>query len=201
MIASLSGEVASIGLDSLVLDVNGVGYRIFATPTTLASIRHGAQVRLSTSMVVREDSLTLFGFQSSDERDMYESLQTVSGVGPKLALAMLAVHTPDDLRRAVEDEDLKMLQRVPGVGPKSAKRLVLELQGKLGAPLTTPGPGIPAPAPSGHEDVVAALVGLGWNAKHAEDALATVLEGADAPTESAPLLRSALVVLGGNKRG
>lgn len=200
MIASLSGEVASIGLDSLVLDVNGVGYRLFATPTTLASVRHGEQVSLSTTLVVREDSLTLFAFQTADERDMYETLQTVSGVGPKLALAMLAVHTPEDLRRAVEGEDLKMLQRVPGVGPKSAKRLVLELQGKLGEPLT-PGPQAPSAAPDGHEDVIAALVGLGWNTKNAESAVATVLESADAPTESAPLLRSALVVLGGKHRG
>lgn len=200
MIASLRGEVAHIGLDSLMLDVHGVGYRVFTTPTILASLRHGQTATLATSLVVREDSLTIFGFTDADERDVYETLQTVSGVGPKLALAMLAVHTPDDLRRAVDGEDLKMLQLVPGVGPKSAKRLVLELQGKLGA-----APGEAPVAAAGEvparTDVLDALVGLGWNLKAAEGALDVVIAEPDAPAETAALLRATLVVLGGKNRG
>lgn len=198
MIASLHGEVAHIGLDSLILEVGGVGYRILATPQTLAGLRHGQAARLATSLVVREDSLTLFGFLDAEERDMYELLQTVSGVGPKLALAMLAVHAPDDLRRAVEAEDVKTLQLVPGVGPKSAKRLVLELHGKLGAPQGPAPAAAPAPA---RTEVLEALVGLGWNQKVAERALEKVAAGDSAPADSAELLRAALVSLGGKDRG
>ncbi len=201
MISSLRGEVAQIGLESLVLDVHGIGYRIFATPATLGSVRHGSTATLATTLVVREDSLTLFGFQSADERDMYETLQTVSGVGPKLALAMLAVYTPDELRRAVESEDFKTLQQIPGVGPKSAKRLVLELHGKLGAATDKADPG-PASSSPAREDVLNALVGLGWNLKAAEKAVdAVISEGDGAPGDAAALLRAALVVLGGKQRG
>lgn len=196
MIASLQGEVTHIGLDSLVLAVNGVGYRVFATPATLTGVTHGSTQSLATSLVVREDSLTLFGFLTHSERDMYESLQTVSGVGPKLALAMLAVLEPDEIRRAVEAEDLPSLQRVPGVGPKSAKRLVLELQGKLGAPqesvtATAPSPGV-------NEEVLDALVGLGWNLRVAQKALETVAaESPNLPATPAALLRATLLNLGG----
>jgi len=200
MIASLRGNVAHIGLDSVVLDVQGVGYRVFATPETLATLHHDGAAALATSLVVREDAMTLYGFASTDERDTFETLQTVSGVGPKLALAMLAVHTPEELRRAVDGEDLKMLQRVPGVGPKSAKRLVLELSGKLGAPLSL----APAASSGGGEvrgDVLEALIGLGWNGKAAEGAVDAVLARPDAPAASAEILRAALLELGGKNRG
>lgn len=200
MISSLRGEVAHIGLDSVVLEVQGVGYRVFTTPNTLASLRHGSAATLATSLVVREDSLTLFGFHDEDERDTYETLQTVSGVGPKLALAMLAVHAPEDLRRAVEADDLKALQLVPGVGPKSAKRLVLELQGKLGAPVTQPEAAARPDSPA-RADVLDALMGLGWNLKTAETAVDGVLAGENPPSEAASLLRAALVELGGKNRG
>lgn len=202
MIASLRGEVSQIGLDSVILDVAGVGYRVFAAPDTLMSLRHGQTATLATSLVVREDAMTLFGFLGAEERDMYETLQTVSGVGPKLALAMLAVHSPDDLRRAVQAEDLKTLQRVPGVGPKSAKRLVLELQGKLGEPLTPEASAAPAGGGSpASADVVDALVGLGWNLKAAQDAVDGIVAAQDAPSDSAGLLRAALAQLGGGRRG
>lgn len=200
MISLLAGEVASVGLGSLVVEVHGVGYRVFATPETLASLRRGESVRLSTTLVVREDALTLYGFRDDDERDMFEILQTVSGVGPKLALAMLAVHDPDDLRHAVEAEDHKSLQRVPGVGPKSAKRLVLELQGKLG-PAHEPAAATPASDTGARQDVLEALVGLGWSLKVAETALDTVQAAAQPPTASAELLRATLVELGGKQRG
>jgi holliday junction DNA helicase RuvA len=203
MIASVRGTVEHIGLDSAVLDVGGLGYRVHATPGTLATLRHGASATLPTSMVVREDSMTLFGFADADERDVFETLQTVSGVGPRLALAMLAVHTPDGLRAAVAAEDHKTLTRVPGIGEKGAKRIVLELGDRLGsatgavAPAATATPGTSA----ARSDVVAALVGLGWAQRQAEAATDEVLEGADPPAETGGVLRAALQLLGGARRG
>ncbi|WP_336707214.1 Holliday junction branch migration protein RuvA [Oerskovia sp. USHLN155] len=210
MIASLSGTVADVRLDRAVIDVGGaggaVGYLVHATPATLSALRVGEPARLATSMVVREDSFTLFGFADDDERAVFEAVQTVSGVGPRLALAMLAVHTPDGLRRAVAGEDIAALMRVPGIGRKGAQRIALELGDKLGAPTgadpdQTPG-GPDAPVVDDQRDqVVQALVGLGWNPKAAEDALATVLTQAGAnavaPDEIAGALRAALRVLGG----
>ncbi|KGM08304.1 ATP-dependent DNA helicase RuvA, partial [Cellulomonas bogoriensis 69B4 = DSM 16987] len=132
MIASVRGTVLEVRLDAAVLEVGGVGLHVIATPATLATLRTGEQGRLWTSLVVREDSLTLYGFADADEREVFEVVQTVSGVGPRLALAMLAVHPPDVLRSAVAGEDLAALQRVPGIGRKGAQRLVLELGEKLG---------------------------------------------------------------------
>ena len=209
MIASLTGTVAHVGLDRAVVDVGGVGYLVHATPTTLAGLRVGETAGVATSMVVREDSMTLYGFGDPDERDVFEVVQTVSGVGPRLALAMLAVHTPDALRRAVAAEDLAALTRVPGIGKKGAQRIVLELGDRLGLP-STAAAGQDAGAPSGpaatsdhSERVVEALAGLGWPAKQADDAVAKVL--ADAGTESvaadevAATLRAALRLLGGHR--
>lgn len=203
MIASVRGTVEHIGLDSAVLDVGGLGYRVHATPGTLATLRHGASATLPTSMVVREDSMTLFGFVDADERDVFETLQTVSGVGPRLALAMLAVHTPEGLRTAVASEDHKTLTRVPGIGEKGAKRIVLELGDRLG-----PATGATAPAAAASSggtgargDVVAALVGLGWAQRQAEAATDEVLEGEDPPGETGAVLRAALQMLGGARRG
>ena len=118
MIASVRGTVLTVRLDAAVIEVGGVGMLVHATPTTLAGLRPGAAAQLATSLVVREDSLTLFGFADDDEREVFEVVQTVSGVGPRLALAMLAVHSPDGLRRAVAGEDLAALKRVPGIGHK-----------------------------------------------------------------------------------
>ncbi|MFC4556579.1 Holliday junction branch migration protein RuvA [Georgenia faecalis] len=201
MIASVTGEVEGLGLDRAVVRVGGVGMLVHATPATLAALAPGRQARLATSLVVREDSLTLFGFADDDERDVFETLQGVSGVGPRLALAMLAVHTPDGLRRAVAGEDLAALQRVPGIGKKGAQRIVLELADKLGPPL-----GATAAAPvvePGAEmpDVVDALVSLGWSQKVATDTVAAVLEVEDAPAEVSAVLRAALQRLGGPGRG
>ncbi|WP_265521314.1 Holliday junction branch migration protein RuvA [Oerskovia flava] len=202
MIASLAGDVVSVHLDRAVLEVGGVGYLVHGTPATLSTLRVGARARLATSLVVREDSFTLYGFVDDDERAVFEAVQTVSGVGPRLALAMLAAHTPDALRRAVAGEDIAALVRVPGIGRKGAQRIALELGDKLGQPTT----GAPAQmsvvrSDDRREQVVAALVGLGWNAKAAEDAVATVLAeaGSDAVAEDevASALRAALRVLGG----
>src|SRR5699024_8927336 len=146
MIASVTGPVDHIGLDWCVLRAGGLGYRIQATPQTLAMLHTGRETTLSTSMVVREDSLTLFGFADPHERDVFELLQTISGVGPRLALAMLAVHTPDDLRTAVAAEDVKALTKVPGIGQKGARRIILEIGDRLGpapqaqAPTAVTGP-------------------------------------------------------------
>src|ERR1700743_3852621 len=134
MIAHLNGTVAGVGLDGVVIEVGGVGLRVQCTPDTLATLKPGEPGRVATSLVVREDSLTLFGFATDDERNVCELLQTASGVGPRLALAMLAVHSPDALRRAVAAEDVKALTMVPGVGNKGAQRIILEMKDRLGAP-------------------------------------------------------------------
>ncbi|MDT0164805.1 Holliday junction branch migration protein RuvA [Actinotalea sp. AC32] len=201
MIASLRGRVASVRLDAVVVEVGGVGLLAYATPTTLAGLRVGDEARLSSTLVVREDSLTLYAFADDDERDVFETVQTVSGVGPRLALAMLAVHTPDALRRAVADEDLAALQRVPGIGRKGAQRIVLELADRLGAPAPVTTGGAQASAAAGDQrgQVVEALVGLGWNVRAAEDAVARVVptEVAVEAADVAAVLRGALRVLGG----
>ncbi|MPV49368.1 Holliday junction branch migration protein RuvA [Pseudactinotalea sp. HY160] len=201
MIASVRGDVLRIGLDSVDVDVSGLGYRVYTTPHTLAQLRHGREAVLATSLVVREEALTLYGFVAVEERDMFETLQTVSGVGPRLALAMLAVHTPDEVRGAIDREDTAALRRVPGVGEKSAKRLVLELQGKLGAPAgDTGGPGPAAGAAAAvSADVLAALEGLGWNPKAAEKAIAAVTADGLDPADTAGVLRAALQALGGTR--
>ena len=142
MIAFVRGRVAAVGLTSAVLEVGGVGLELQCTPDTLAGLRIGSEATLPTSMVVREDSLTLFGFADDDEKQMFELVQTASGVGPKLAQAMLAVHRPEALRRAVSSDDVKTLTTVPGIGQKGAQRIILELRDRIGAPATT----VPAPA-------------------------------------------------------
>ncbi|MFS0698700.1 Holliday junction branch migration protein RuvA [Cellulomonas sp. 179-A 4D5 NHS] len=203
MIASVRGTVQAVRLDAAVLEVGGVGLLVQATPATLAGLRVGSEALLATSMVVREDSLTLYGFADADEREVFEVVQTVSGVGPRLALAMLAVHTPDGLRRAVAAEDLAALKRVPGIGHKGAQRIVLELADRLGAPTPAGVPdGPPVPAGDQRGQVVDALVGLGWNVRAAEDAVAGVLPDAAAtigPDDVAGVLRAALRALGGGR--
>jgi holliday junction DNA helicase RuvA len=197
MIAHLNGTVAGVSPDGAVIDVGGVGLRVQCTPDTLASLRPGAPARVATSLVVREDSLTLFGFGSEDERNVFELLQTASGIGPRLALAMLAVHSPDALRRAVSAEDLGALTMVPGIGKKGAQRIVLELKDRLGAPGEFAGGG-PAPVrkaePSWRDQVQSGLMNLGWPARDAEQAVAAVeaeSDGGGVP-EVATALRAAL---------
>lgn len=203
MIASVRGKVVAVRLDAAVIEVGGVGLLVQATPTTLAGLRPGGPAELATSLVVREDALTLFGFADADERDVFEILQTVSGIGPRLALAMLAVFTPDGLRAAVATQDLSALTRVPGIGRKGAQRIMLELADRLGAPS-----GAAAAGPSSgaaeqlpwREQVVEALVGLGWPVRQAGDAVDAVTgDGAAAAAASgdvATVLRAALRHLG-----
>jgi Holliday junction DNA helicase RuvA len=202
MIAHLNGTVAGVGLDGAVIEVGGVGLRVQCTPDTLAKLKPGEPARVATALVVREDSLTLFGFATDDERNVFELLQTASGVGPRLALAMLGVHSPDALRRAVTAEDVKTLTMVPGIGNKGAQRIILELKDRLGTP-SDPEAGIGAPAarrtaPSWRDQVMTGLVNLGWSARDAEAAVAAVeADTAEAGTggqapDVATVLRAAL---------
>lgn len=206
MIAHLDGTVSSVAPDGAVIDVGGVGLLVQCTPATLAGLRTGERGRVATSLVVREDALTLYGFSGEDERNTFELLQTASGVGPRLALAMLAVFTPEALRRAVAEEDLAALTAVPGIGRKGAQRIVLELAGRLGLPGEGPASAgtasVAAARPASWRDQVrAGLVSLGWQAREADQAIAAVepeLDGqasggeVDVPTA----LRAALQVLG-----
>ena len=134
MIAFVRGEVAAVTLTSAVLEVGGVGLELMCTPGTLATLRVGRPATLPTSMVVREDSLTIFGFLDDDEKQIFEIVQTASGVGPKVAQAIVAVMSPDDVRRAIMTEDVKALTRVPGIGQKGAQRIILELKDRIGPP-------------------------------------------------------------------
>ncbi len=189
MIAHVRGPVAAVTLTSAVLDVGGVGLQVMCTPGTIATLRIGREVQLSTSMVVREDSLTIFGFATPDERDMFELVQTASGVGPKVAQAMLAVLDPDRLRQAIGQGDLATLTTVPGIGRKGAERIVVELKDRVGVTTT-----VAAGAASWRGQVHEALLGLGWSTRDAEAALDAV--AADLPPGEVPdvstILRDAL---------
>ena len=197
MISSVRGRVAHVGLDHVVVEVGGVGMLVHTTPATAGTCRRGVEASLSTSLVVREDSLTLFGFGAAAERDMFETLQTVSGVGPRLALAMLSVMGPDELAAALSTGDSKALTAIPGIGAKSAERLVLELRDKVGA---VSGGSHGAPRGTGGQpagepwrgQVTEALVGLGWSAKQAGDAVERVSASAPPDAEIATYLRLAL---------
>ncbi len=198
MIASLHGRVVAVSPDSAVIEVGGVGLAVQCAPGTLANLRPGAEARLATSLVVREDSLTLYGFADDDERQLFELLQTASGVGPRLAQAVLAVHTPDAVRKAVANADTATLTRVPGIGKKGAERLVLELRDRIG-PVAVGADGVPAAAGAAiwQEQVRQALVGLGWTAGQADQAVVAVaatVEGAPPPVPV--LLKQAIRLLG-----
>jgi len=198
VIAFVRGRVAALGLTSAVLEVGGVGLELQCTPDTLAGLRIGSEATLPSSMVVREESLTLFGFADDDEKQMFELVQTASGVGPKLAQAMLAVHRPEALVRAVCTDDVKTLTTVPGIGQKGAQRIILELRDRIGSP-TTAMPSRPgAPVTSDWQaQVQTGLVGLGWSAKEADQAVGYVTPEAEqmATPDVARLLRAALRTL------
>jgi Holliday junction DNA helicase RuvA len=198
MIASLRGVVAAVAPDAAVLEVGGVGLAVHCTPGTLAGLRVGQPARLATTLVVREDSLTLYGFADDDEKHLFELLQTASGVGPRLAQAALAVLAPDQIRKAIAGADTGVLTRVPGIGKKGAERLILELRDKIGpaligGPQSAAGPG----ASAWPEQVRQALVGLGWTAGQADQAVAAVGETVTGDTPPvADLLRQAIRLLG-----
>jgi Holliday junction DNA helicase RuvA len=212
VIASVHGRVAAVSPDGAVVEVGGVGLAVQCTPGTIARLQVGENARLSTSLVVREDSLTLYGFADDDERQLFELLQTANGVGPRLAQAVLAIHPPREIRRAVTMGDLKALMQVPGIGKKGAERLVLELRDRLGAPtgdtvldggaaLPVAGGGITPVAPW-RDQLTSALVGLGWTSREADTALTTLAPvvdeqiAAEGAVNVAVLLRQALQILG-----
>jgi Holliday junction DNA helicase RuvA len=198
MIASVRGTVAHVGLDRVVVEVGGVGMMLHTTPATASSCRAGTEVELATTLVVREDSLTLYGFGGAADRDMFETLQTVSGVGPRLALAMLSVMGPDELAGALGSGDAVALTTIPGIGAKSAQRLVLELRDRVAAVHGAGGPDAPRPAAQGgpgggwREQVTEALVGLGWTTKQAVDAVDRVAGTAPEDADVAARLKLAL---------
>lgn len=197
MIAFINGRVASAGPDGAVVEVGGVGLSVQCTPATLAGLRVGDQAHVPTSLIVREDSLTLYGFGDEDERTVFELLQTAGGVGPRLALAMLAVHTPNSLRRAVAAEDVAALTQVPGIGRKGAQRIVLELKDRLGVPVDDGADEMPVrgfSAAAWRVQVHAGLTNLGWSARDADaavDAVAADVDGQDT-SDTAALLKLAM---------
>ncbi len=184
MISQLTGTIRHLTTEKVVLEVGGVGYLISITPRTSAQITMGSAITLSTSLVVREDSMTLFGFLDYKDRDIYEVLQTVSGIGPKVALAITGAMTPDALAQAIASEDIGAIEKVPGIGKKGAQRLILELKGKLVSTSS-------APQLSSHSDLrdqlLSALTGLGFSAKESDVAINATLahlaeEGRDPST-------------------
>jgi Holliday junction DNA helicase RuvA len=210
VIASVSGRVAAVSPDGAVVEVGGIGLAVQCTPGTIARLQVGESARLSTSLVVREDSLTLYGFADDDERQLFELLQTANGVGPRLAQAVLAIHPPREVRRAVSTADVKALMQVPGIGKKGAERLILELRDRLGTttsdtsldgPVLPTGLGPVTPVAPWRNQLTAALVGLGWSGKEAETALAALEpvaeeQQAGGGVEMAVLLRQAIQLLG-----
>jgi holliday junction DNA helicase RuvA len=188
VIAHVRGQVAALTLNSAVIDVGGVGLLVLCTPSTLAELRLGSEVLLHTSMVVREDSLTIYGFSSAAERDMFELVQTASGIGPKVAQAMLAVLSPDRLRQAIASSDLVALTQVPGIGKKGAERIVVELRDRVGSATAEASPVAAAWQVQVHE----ALTGLGWSTRDADLAIVRVAEQSTDSSDVPMLLRLAL---------
>jgi holliday junction DNA helicase RuvA len=189
VIASLRGRLAEVLPDGAVIEVGGVGYRVYLTPKATASLPRGGEVMVHTVTYVREDTLALYGFLSADERHVFEQLLSASGVGPKLALALLSVHSPDALRRAVSASDADALTLVPGVGRKGAARLIIELKGKLGDGAVDL-PSDPTTRPA-YAEVREALAALGYAPTEIRTALESLPEDAGAlPTQE--LLRLAL---------
>jgi Holliday junction DNA helicase RuvA len=195
MIAQVSGAVLQVGPTSAVIEVGGLGVLALCSPNTVAGLRVGEPATLATALIVREDSLTLYGFASTDEREFFELLLTATGVGPKLAQAALAVLTPDELRTAIASENLVQLCKVPGVGRKGAQRIVLELKDKINTVALAGAHTPTAATPSGWRDQVAqGLVSLGWSARDAEVACGEVehVVAADPEVGVAVLMRAAL---------
>ncbi len=203
MIGSLRGVLATRSPDAeLVVEVSGIGYRVQATPRTAAAAGEpGSEVFVHVSHIVREDAQTLYGFATLDERRTFEALIGARGVGPTMALSILAVHHPDALRRCVAEDDVDMLCLVPGVGPKTAVRMLVELKSRLDLPEAEAPPGtdpdpaaaVPGPSDDARGDVRAALDGLGYGADEIRRVLADLPAGDDAGS----LLREALRRLAG----
>ena len=193
MISRVLGTVAQVGVDDVVVVYGGLGFKVFIVPPLASELHKGDEIELYTHLIVREDALTLYGFKTEEERKVFEILMSVTGIGPRIGLAALSVFSPNDLRRAVADQDAATLSRIPGVGKKVASRMLVELGDKLGLPAQLP----EASAPSVgvvEAEVKAALMGLGWNEAKAESVLSEL--GGNGLNAS-DLLRAALMKLGG----
>jgi len=196
MISLINGVVRSIGLDRAVVEVGGVGLAVSITSSTSAQLNLGAPVQLFTSLVVREDSLTLFGFLDEDSRSAFELVQTVSGIGPKVALAILGAHSPQSLAVAIAQEDIQAIEKVPGIGRKGAQRLILELKGKITDFGTADHKQTHQPV--WREQLTSALISLGFTAKDSDTAISSVVaqyadNGIDAQNvDISELLKAAL---------
>ncbi len=173
MIAQLTGSIRSISTDRIILEVAGVGYLIHVTPTTSSALTLGNSLTVHTSMVVREDSMTLYGFIDPSSRETFELVQTVSGIGPRVALSILSHLSPDQLADAVESESVSILSGVPGIGKKGAQRILLELKGKL-ARTGLPGAPISSSQPIWREQLSGALISLGYSAREADSTISIV---------------------------
>ncbi|SDT10781.1 Holliday junction DNA helicase subunit RuvA [Brevibacterium sandarakinum] len=198
MISFLSGTVHRIAADHLVILTYGVGRKVNVTPDTLSSTRHGADIELVTTLVVREDSMTLFGFGTEDENHTFEVLLSISGIGPRLAMAILSVMGPDELAAAISNQDANALTRVPGIGKKGASRIILELENKL-PKLAASEPGPQLSFGGANQQVVDALVGLGWKEAQAADVVQEVVKDLGQNAGTSTLLKAALKVLGARK--
>ncbi len=196
MIQQLRGTVIEAGATTFTIDVGGVGFKALTTPATAAGLRLGESTTVHTSLVVREDSMTLFGFDDPGERDAFELVQTASGVGPKLAVAIVSVLSPSELRRAISSEDLGRLCTVPGIGRKGAQKLVIELKDKvlLLANTTDEPKTAPSTTEVWREQVSEGLQGLGWSTRDAATACDNVAHIVEAEPSIAvgSLMRSAL---------
>mgnify|MGYP000721064703 CR=1 FL=1 len=204
MISTVTGTIRSLSLDKLVIEVGGVGLSVLINPPTGAGLTLGSQSTLYTSLVVREDSLTLFGFLTEEVRNLFELVQTVSGVGPKVALSILSALTPEDLARAIAQEDIAAIEKVPGIGRKGAQRLILELKGKLSdlshAQLYK------GHQPAWREQLSSALVSLGFSPKESDGAISNVVatlqsDGVDASTLELSELLKLTLASGKSSRG
>lgn len=198
MISSLTGTVTHLGLDTAVIDVNGFGMLVHLTARTASHLRLGEQATVLTTMIVREDSMTLYGFAEAAEREVFDMMLSVSGIGPRIALAVLGVHTPAEVERAVATGDDKAFTKVPGIGPKGARRVVLELAGKL---ILADGASDQLPINQGiswRPQVQDALTSLGWSDKDATATIESFIEhNPKAETMGvAEALRSVLASLG-----
>ena len=169
MISLITGVVRSISTDKAIVEVGGVGLSLSITSQTSSQLHLGTNAQLFTSLVVREDSLTLFGFLDEQSRNTFELLQTVSGIGPKVALAVMGSHSAESLAKAIAQEDIKAIEKVPGIGRKGAQRLILELKGKL----TDFGSADAAQVrqPVWREQLMSALISLGYSSKESDHAI------------------------------
>ena len=204
MISLLNGTVRSIQSDRLIVEVGGFGLSVLVTPLTTTQVTLGSQVQLFTSLVVREDSLTLFGFVNEESRTLFELVQTVSGIGPKVALSILGALTPEDLDRAISQEDIGAIEKVPGIGRKGAQRMILELKGKLSD--LSHGQQYKGHQPAWREQLSSALVSLGFSPKESDNAISAVVselqaDGIDASTVELSELLKRTLASGKSSRG